>query len=132
MLSERRLDGQIRFRRGSCHQPDVSEAWRGFCRQVEALFECTESRGRNMGRPGVSHGAVAFPKALVQCRCRSMIGAEFESRYRNYWAKHRSVSGLMASCFSHGSRSKSKNRDKQITFIVRVSNSLFYCKTFFI
>ncbi len=33
--------------------------------------------------PGVSRGAVAYPKALVQCRCRCITEARIESRYWN-------------------------------------------------
>ncbi len=44
--------------------------------------------------PGLSHGAVAYTKPLVQCRCRYMTEARIESRYKSLIESRSGCPGL--------------------------------------
>ncbi len=71
-------------------------------------------------RPVLSHHAEICSKTLAQYRGTNLIGATFESTVQKFAGVQMSVSGFGPISICQAGRSKSKNRDKQLTFIVRV------------
>ena len=59
-------------------------------------------------------------KMLAQCRGTICLEANFLVMVQKFAGEQMSVSGLGLISICHTGRSKSKNRDKQLTFIVRV------------
>jgi hypothetical protein len=98
-----------------------------FCRQGTILIACWRSRGTSFLRGYKLSRLQGIDKwALAQCRGTSCLGARNLSRCRNLIACRCANPDLTPKRFCLGSRSKSKNRDKQLTFIVRVMRSLFF------
>jgi hypothetical protein len=77
-----------------------------------------------ISKPINCHGTECLLGALAQCRGTSCPGAIKLSRCRNLIAGRCACPDASLSRICLGSRSKSKNHDKQLTHIVRVSVSL--------
>jgi len=83
------------FRQGFV--PVARQVWRAFCRHGTIFFACRRGRGTSLMR------AIYLSPVTNFMRCSGAVR----------------VNHQLQSC--HGCRSKSKNRDEPINFIVRVS-----------
>ena len=97
-----------------------------FAIRVQILLRITRVAVQVCSEPRIYHRLQIWLSALAQCRGTKLIEARKLSRYTEIYLRadvRVRVQAPLQSCL--GSRSKSKNCDKQLTHIVRVMRSYF-------
>jgi len=108
------------YRAVICHWPEKEGMARVFAVMVQILLCITRVAVQVLSKPRIYPRIQSWLRALVQCRGTKLIGARSLSRCRNLIECRWACPGATDITNLSWVQEPSKNRDKQLTFIVRV------------